>query len=112
VLAIDDPYIAVAVKHIREHACEGITVEEVLTHVPLTRGVLERKFRKFLGRSPQSEIRQVQMKRVKTLLVETDLPLEKIAAMTGFEHPEYMNVVFKRLTGQSPGRFRRQIKPQ
>jgi LacI family transcriptional regulator len=111
VLAIEDNAIAAAVKFIRERACDGITVNEVLDHVPLTRGVLERKFRKYLGRSPQSEIRQVQMKRVKTLLVETDLPLEKIAAMTGFEHPEYMNVVFKRLTGQSPGRYRRQTKP-
>jgi LacI family transcriptional regulator len=69
--------------------------------------VLERRFRKYLKRSPQIEIRSVQLKRVKQLLAETDLPLERIAALAGFEHPEYMSVVFKRETGQTPGQYRR-----
>jgi LacI family transcriptional regulator len=47
------------------------------------------------------------MARVKELLTETDFPLKTIASMTGFEHLEYMSVVFKRLTGESPGQFRK-----
>ncbi|HVW02320.1 MAG TPA: DNA-binding transcriptional regulator [Planctomycetaceae bacterium] len=107
VLAIDDRQVASAVRFIREHACEGIGVDDVLRHVPLSRSVLERRFRKYLKRSPQIEIRSVQMKRVKQLLAETDLPLERIASLAGFEHPEYMSVVFKRETGQTPGQYRR-----
>jgi LacI family transcriptional regulator len=61
-----------------------------------------------IGRSPQSEIRNVQLKRVKQLLRETDLPLERIAALAGYEHPEYMSVVFKRELGQTPGQYRTQ----
>ena len=45
--------------------------------------------------------------RVKQLLVETDLPLARVATLAGYEHPEYMHVVFKRETGQTPGDFRR-----
>ena len=26
--------------------------------------------------------------------------------MTGFTHPEYMNVIFKERTGQTPGQYR------
>ena len=107
VLAIDDRQVASAVRFIREHACEGIGVDDVLRHVPLSRSVLERRFRKYLKRSPQIEIRSVQLKRVKQLLAETDLPLERIATLAGFEHPEYMSVVFKRETGQTPGQYRR-----
>jgi LacI family transcriptional regulator len=33
--------------------------------------------------------------------------LKKIAELTGFEHVEYLCVVFKRLTGDSPGRYRK-----
>jgi LacI family transcriptional regulator len=33
--------------------------------------------------------------------------LKKIAALSGFEHVEYMCVLFKRVTGQSPGAYRR-----
>jgi LacI family transcriptional regulator len=108
VLAIEDPQIASAVKFIRQNACRGITVRDVLRQVPLSRNVLERRFRKYVKRSPQSEIRSVQIKRIKQLLMETDLPLDRIALLTGFEHPEYMSVVFKRETGTPPGSFRKQ----
>ena len=29
--------------------------------------------------------------------------------MTGFKHPEYLNVMFKRETGSSPGEYRRSV---
>jgi LacI family transcriptional regulator len=108
VLAIEDPQIAGAVRFIRERAREGCRVEDVLRHVPMARTTLERKFRKYLGRSPQAEIRHVQVNRAKQLLIETDLSLEQIAGRAGFRHPEYMSVVFKRETGTTPGRFRRE----
>jgi LacI family transcriptional regulator len=110
VLAIDDPHVAAAVRYIREHACQGMTVPDVLKQVPLSRTVLERQFRKYLGRSPQAEIRAVQLKRVRLLLTETDLRLERIAELAGYEHPEYLSVVFKRETGQTPGAYRRQVQ--
>jgi LacI family transcriptional regulator len=110
VLAIDDPHVAAAVRFIREHACTGATVADILAQVPLSRTILERRFRKYLGRSPQAEIRSVQLKRVKQLLAETDLRLERIAELAGYEHPEYLSVVFKRETGQTPGEYRRQAQ--
>ncbi len=48
----------------------------------------------------------VQIKRCKELLLSTPLSLERIAQLTGFEHPEYMSVVFKRETGDTPGHYR------
>lgn len=108
VLAIDDADVALAVRHIRRHACEGLSVADILREVPLSRSVLERRFRKFLDRSPQEFIREVQLKRVKQLLVETDLPLERIAELAGYKHAEYMSVVFRRELGQTPGSYRKQ----
>lgn len=107
VLAITDRNVAAALSIIRTRACEGIHVDDLLQQAASSRSQLEKKFRRFLGRSPQAEIRRVQMERVKQLLLETDFPLKKIAELTGFEHVEYMCVVFKRLVGDSPGRFRK-----
>jgi LacI family transcriptional regulator len=107
VLAIDNPQIAAAIRHIREHACRGLSVPELLKYVPLSRTVLERQFRKYLGRSPQAEIRAVQLKRARELLVQTDMGLRHIARLVGFEHPEYLSVVFKRESGETPGEYRR-----
>ncbi|MCP4783059.1 MAG: AraC family transcriptional regulator [Fuerstiella sp.] len=44
-------------------------------------------------------------------LLSTDLSAERIAVLCGFEHPEYLHVVFKRVTGMTPGEFRRKAKP-
>jgi LacI family transcriptional regulator len=33
--------------------------------------------------------------------------VEKVAELTGFEHPEYLAVAFKREFGVPPGEFRR-----
>jgi LacI family transcriptional regulator len=47
--------------------------------------------------------------KIRQLLFETDFPLKKIAELTGFEHVEYMCVVFKRLTSDSPGSYRKKV---
>lgn len=106
VLAIEDRDIAGAVRFIREHACDGIKVEDVLAEVPLSRSVLERRFIHILGRTPKAEIMRVQLERVKQLLAETEFPLTRVAAMTGFEHSEYLSVAFKKRTGQTPSQYR------
>lgn len=110
ILAIGDRNVAAALGFIREKACQGIHVEEVVRHAFASRSQLEKKFRKHLGRSPQSEIRRVQVAKIKQLLMETDFPLKRIAELTGFEHVEYMCVLFKRLTGSSPGDFRKKAQ--
>jgi LacI family transcriptional regulator len=98
VLAVDDRDVARAVQFIREHACEGINVSDVLRAVPLSRRVLEQRFQRLLGCTPREEILHVRLARVKQLLGETDLPLYRVAERTGFEHVEYLSVVFKRET--------------
>ena len=106
-LAIEDRRISMAVRYIRENACRGLTVREVIRHVAAPRHDLERGFRKYIGRSPQTEIRRVQVAEIKRLLQYTDKPLKEIAELTGFEYVEYMCVMFKRLAGETPGRFRK-----
>ncbi|MGY8793512.1 MAG: XylR family transcriptional regulator [Woeseiales bacterium] len=108
VIAIEDRDIASALKYIREHACLGLSVQEVVQNNPISRSTLERQVRKYLGRTPQEEIRHVQIKRVSELLLTTDLSAERIAPLCGFDHPEYLHVVFKRITGMTPGEFRKQ----
>jgi LacI family transcriptional regulator len=107
VLAVEDRAISSAVRFIREHACEGITVDDVLAGLPLSRSVFERRFARIFGRTPKAEIMRTQLDRVKRLLAETDLPLKQIASRTGFRYPEYMSTAFKERTGQTPGQYRR-----
>ena len=111
IVAVEDPDIAAALAFIREHACQGISVQDVLDRVAVSRSTLERQLRTLLKRSPQQEIRRVQIQRAKELCSSTDLAVERIAITCGFEHPEYMHVVFKREVGMTPGEYRKKTQP-
>jgi LacI family transcriptional regulator len=112
VLATDDTDISTAVRFVRAHAVEGINVDDVLRVVPLSCRVLEARFQKILGGTPHEEITRTRLERVKELPTETDLSLTAIAHRTGYKHVEYLSVVFKRETGQSPGEYRAQHRKQ
>ena len=109
VYAIEDPDLANALSFLRTNACFGISVKQVLEHTKLSRSSLERRMRKLLGHSPQQEIRNCQLKQVRSLLAKTDMSIEQIAVSCGFEHPEYLHVVFKRELNMTPGDYRKAL---
>ena len=79
-----------------------LTVQDLLDQVAISRSTLERKFHRFVGRTPKEEMLRVQIDRVRSLLINTDYSLGAIAKMTGFRHPEYLSVVFRREAGETP----------
>jgi LacI family transcriptional regulator len=109
VLAVADHNLRQAIRCIRENATSAIGVSEVARAAGLSRRELERRFIAALGHSPGREIATVQIQAVKSLLTETDWPLYRIAEKTGFAHPEYLNVAFKRHTGLTPRGYRLQL---
>jgi LacI family transcriptional regulator len=110
VVAVPNVDVAAALHYIREHACDGLTVDDLLAHMAMSRRTLERRFVALLGRSPRDEISRVQLGHVKQLLVMTDYPLAKIAQLAGFRYVESMCVLFKNTTGQTPGQYRREVR--
>ena len=106
IVALPDPQVAAAVTYIRQHACRGLSVQDVLNVVPMSRSSLERRMKTLLGRSPAAEITRVRLERVKQLLHETNLTLAAIADRTGFEHPQYLSTLFKQTFGETPGEYR------
>jgi LacI family transcriptional regulator len=108
VTAIADRTIADAMKFIRERACEGITVDDVLGQVTVSRSVLQKRFRESLGRTIHEAIAAVRLRRVKQLLIETDLPFEVLAERAGFSSRTYLSVAFRKATGTTLAAFRRE----
>ena len=108
VLAIRDQEVAAAMKFIRERACDGISVDDVVATVPVSRSTLERRFIKGVGRSIKSEINKVRIRRIKELLINTDYKLGAIANKVGFAHAEYMSVLFREAVGMTPGQYRKE----
>lgn len=107
ILAVDDPLVAKALRYIRENAHTSIQVADVLQHVALSRRALDHRVLKTVGRTVHGEILRVRMGHVAEMLISTDRPLQQIAHRLDFAHSEYMGVAFKKVTGKSPGQYRR-----
>lgn len=107
VMAVEDREVARVCRFIREHACDGIDVNDISEFTSLSRRQLERRFRAELNRTPHEEITAVQIDRVKQLLRETDMTLEQITELTGYRHRERLGAVFRRECGETPGEYRR-----
>ena len=107
ILAINDADLASAVRFIRDHACEGIGVPDVVRHVGVSYSTLKRRFRNVFQRSIHDEIIRVRLDRARELLAGTELPLAVVALRTGFQHQESLGVVFKAQFSTTPGQFRR-----
>ncbi len=106
VLAIDDPVVADAVRFIREHACERITVRDIVDRARVSRRTLELRFAAALGRTPKQEILRIRLERAKTLLADTTLPIAQIASQMGYASFNYFCTVFRRKVGVSPLAYR------
>lgn len=107
-IAVSDPCVAQAIAYIRSHYMENLQVEDLLKVIPLSRRVLESRFRQMLNRTPHEEIVRVRIEYIKKRLAKSDDQLAVIAEEMGFPHPEYLSVLFKKETGMTPSEYRNQ----
>ena len=108
ILAIEDHEVVQAVRFIRKHPKEPIQVGDVVNVVTLSRRVLERRFRKALGRSVHDEIRRVRIEQVARMLMETNLSVSQIALDLGYPGVDHIARYFQREKGMSPLAYRKQ----
>jgi LacI family transcriptional regulator len=108
VTAVEDETVQAALQYVREHAWASISVAGVADAIAVSRRLLERRFREILGRSVLEEIHRLRVDRAKELLVDTHLPIETVAAQSGFSSTRRLDVVFGKLAGTSPTSYRRQ----
>jgi LacI family transcriptional regulator len=102
-----DPLVSAALGYIQANCGSGITVEDILDELGVSRRSLERHLKKATGRTPRGEIRRAQIDRSRKMLVETDEPMYEIAKACGFDPQARFFIVFKRETGMTPAEFRR-----
>jgi LacI family transcriptional regulator len=106
----DNPELTQAVHFIRDYACDGITIHDLLEAVPISRRSLHRQFEKFLGYSPGEAIQRQRLDRAKRLLLETNIPLADVAARCGFGWSTGLGRAFRARYGVTPATFRLQAK--
>ncbi len=112
VYAIDDPAIVEAMRYIRQHGNSPLQVDAIANHVCMSKRLLQLKFHDVIGKSIHDEIIQAHFEIAKTLLIETNLPIDEIAERSGFYYTSNMRRAFEKLTGMLPHKYRQQHQAQ
>jgi LacI family transcriptional regulator len=99
--------------YINRHACSGVSVDQLVDIVGVSRRTFENWFLKEVGRMPGEEIRRVRMERAMHLLRGTELSISQIALMIGYEETAAFSKAFRNATGTAPSDYRQggQAKP-
>ena len=108
IVASGDPHVARALRYIRQHACDGIKVNDVMDVVPISRREFEKQCKTLLGRTPLEQIHHVRMNQARRLLTQTDLSIGEVSHRCGFKNVHYLGRWFGKLTGMTPSEFRAQ----
>ncbi|ENM4022212.1 DNA-binding transcriptional regulator [Vibrio cholerae] len=106
--ALKDPYVIQAMHFIRHNACKGIKVDQVLSHVGISRSNMEIRFKEERGHSIHQEIHNSKLVRACNLLKTSELPIVEIADLCGYPSLQYMYTVFKKNLSQTPKEYRQQ----
>jgi AraC-like DNA-binding protein len=94
----------------RENACHGIGIQEILQQVPMSRTAFERKFRRQFGHAPYEEIVRIRCQRARELLSTTRLAVAEVAERAGFSSGETLCAAFRKRGWPSPRTFRAMCK--
>lgn len=105
--AVADPVIARVIETVRERACRGLTIADLVDVAGLPRWKLEQQFKRAVGHSIHDDIVRVRLSEARRLISSTDLTLKAVAARSGFHSVTYMTTLFHRRFGTTPARFRR-----
>ena len=95
-----------AKEFIRENACNGISVRDVVKHLGVSRRTLEIRTRYATGRSVLELIRNVRMRNICRLLATTDLPLSEVITQSGYNLSGNVGAFFKKTYGMTMRQYR------
>lgn len=94
-------------RRIRLHACDGITINDLVAISGRSFKTLVRRYTEAYGIDPLEEIRQIRIGRAKDLLADSDLSVSEIAGACGFSSQAGFYNYFLRHVSVSPSNFRK-----
>lgn len=106
-VAAGDADVAAAIRYIKANVSKGIRVPDIVREVLVSRRSLERRFLRIVGCTPRAEIDRVRLERAKELLAETEWAIPRVAEAAGFAYHINFCAFFKRKTGVTPSRYRK-----
>ncbi len=89
------------------HLSEPLSVSDMAARAGLSPSRFSQVFRNRFGRPPHQFLMHLRIQRAQDLLHHTSLTMRDISAQCGFSDVHHFAKTFKRLSGQTPGSYRR-----
>ncbi len=102
-----EPVLCDALAYIRENACRGMDVQDLVRHCAVSRRTLENLFRRHLRISPLEEINDTRLAAAKLMLSTSDEKLDEVARNCGFASAPALCNAFKARFSTTPMAYRR-----
>ncbi len=83
-----------------------VTLPDMAAHARTSTSSLTRRFRTHTGHTPLQYLLHARIAEAQRLLTEAEIPVEQIAARTGFTSPAVLRRHFRALTGTTPRAYR------
>lgn len=106
VYPVDPPWISDALVFIRRNVARKLSASDVFTHLGLSHTLVEKTFRTVLDSTVQKEIQKCRLEEAEHLLMTTELPVVRIAGLSGFASAQYFCRGFAAAYGVSPQVYR------
>lgn len=105
-----DAVIIEAQDWLATHFSVADPVTEMVRRSGLAERTFKRRFTSATGHAPLAYVQQLRIADAKRRLERTDDSVEEIGWRVGYEDPAFFRRLFKRLTGVTPGHYRRQFQ--
>jgi AraC-like DNA-binding protein len=102
--------LAASLQYMRDNCAEQLRLPDVARKAGFSVPAFSRVFRQATGTSFLSYLRNIRVDNGKKLLRTTSLPTAQIAISCGFQSPHHLIRSFKKVTGLTPGEYRRSEK--
>ncbi len=98
------------IRYMTAHLTEKLTRQELAAQVHLHPAYFDQLFRETYGTPPMKMLRDLRLRHAQALLQSTDQPLAALAEQCGLGDAAYLNRVFLKKFGQTPGAYRKAVK--
>jgi transcriptional regulator GlxA family with amidase domain len=105
-----DAAIAEAQAWLATHFSVASPVEEMVRRSKLAERTFKRRFTEATGFSPIDYVQRLRIEDAKRRLERTDAPADEIGWKVGYEDAAFFRRLFKRVTGMTPGAYRRRFQ--
>ena len=103
------PEILETKRYIRDNLSNELNIESMAERVNISKSYFSHMFKKETGSSFIDYVNNVRIDRAKELLISSNMRVNEIASEVGIHNPNYFGIIFKKLTGMTPGDYRASI---